>query len=327
MNADVLDLMAAIFDTALRNGFATLMAYAIPLLGALAVIRFYATMAPVVASGAGLGDALGTCLWTLLIIGIYYYLLVNLEPLIDAGLNTFVTWGLAPGHGAFSLGDFLLPSRLIRAGWIASTPIRELIQGMGWGKAAPWNWPTLVIYVFCFLGIAVAFAVLTVETLIALFEFRFAAMVSAVLVPWGVLTQTAFFAELSIAWVVGGLIRMLITAALVGITITLFDIAVLVPGEDPGISEAFLMAVVAGFFAAVSVVIPKRAAAIGGRGMAMALGTGDVFGPFWRTAGPVVAGVIRGQPPTGNGRGAGGGVGTNGARRAAPAMAGAGRGP
>lgn len=318
MNAAVLDLMAGIFDTALRSGFATLMAYAIPLLGALAVIRFYTTMAPVVAGGAGLGDALGTCLWTILIIGIYYYLLVNLESLIDAALNTFVQWGLAPGRGAFSLGDFLLPSRLIRAGWKASTPIREFILRMGWGRAAPWNWPTLVIFVGCFLGIAVAFGILTVETLIALFEFRFAAMVSAVLVPWGVLTQTAFFAELSVAWVVGGLIRMLIMSALVGITITLFEVAVLVPGQNPGISEALLMALVAGFFAAVFVVIPKRAAAIGARGMALALGAGEVFGPFWRQAPAAVANVIRGNPPSPNGPGA---------VSPRPAIAGAGRGP
>jgi type IV secretion system protein TrbL len=318
MNASVVDLMASIFDAALRSGFATLMAYAIPLLGALAIMRFYTTMAPVVASGAGMGDALGTCLWTLIIIGIYYYLLVNLEALIDAALNTFVQWGLAPGRGAFSLGDFLLPSRLIRAGWKASTPIREFILRMGWGRAAPWNWPTLVIFVICFLGIAIAFGILTVETLIALFEFRFAAMVSAVLVPWGVLTQTAFFAELSVAWVVGGLIRMLITAALVGITITLFDLQFLVPGQDPGISEAFLMALVAGFFAAVSVVIPKRAAAIGARGMALALGAGEVFGPFWRQAPAAVASVIRGNPPSSNGQGLG---------TPKPATAGAGRGP
>jgi len=322
MTADTLDLFAMIFDTALRSGFATLMAYAIPLLGALAVIRFYTTIAPLVASGGGLGDALGTCLWTILIIGIYYYLLVNLEALIDAALNTFIHWGLAPGRGAFSLGDFLVPSRLIRAGWKASTPIRELIVNMGWGKAAPWNWPTLVIYLACFLGIAVAFGILTVETLIALFEFRFAAMVSAVLVPWGVLTQTAFFAELSVAWVVGGLIRMLITSALVGITITLFDLQFLVPGQDPGISEALLMALVAGFFAAVSVVIPKRAAAIGARGMALALGAGEVFGPFWRQAPAAVSSVIRGTPPPFNGHGAG----ANGAGTARPAMAGAGRG-
>jgi type IV secretion system protein TrbL len=294
MTADVFDIIVSIFDGALRSGFATLMAYAIPLLGALAVIKFYVTMAPVIASGAGLGDALGACLWTMIVIGIYLYLLVNLEALIDAALNTFITWGLAPAQGTFSLGDFLLPSRLIRAAWTASTPIREFIQNMGYGKAAPWNWPTLFIFLLSFLGIFAGFALLAVEVMIALIEFRYAAMLSAVLVPWGVLTQTAFFAELSVAWVVGGLVRMLIMAGLMGITISLFDVAKLVPGQDPGISEALIMAVMALVFGGLSLVIPKRASTVGARGMALALGAGDVFMPFWRYA-PVAAGAaIRG---------------------------------
>jgi type IV secretion system protein TrbL len=324
MTADVLDIIVSIFDGALRSGFATLMAYAIPLLGALAVIRFYVTMAPAVASGAGLGDALGACLWSMIVIGVYFYLLVNLEALTDAALNTFVTWGLAPSGGTFSLGDFLLPSRLIRAAWTASTPIREFITRMGIGKAAPWNWPTLLIFLLSFLGIFAGFAVLAVELMIALIEFRYAAMLSAVLVPWAVLTQTAFFGELSVAWVVGGLIRMLIMAGLMGITITLFDVAKLVPGQDPGISEALIMAVVALVFGGLSLVIPKRASTVGARGMALALGAGEVFMPFWRYAPTVTGSAIRGVSQLASRNGSGSSTSTPTSR---PSTAGAGRTP
>jgi type IV secretory pathway TrbL component len=95
------------------------MAYALPLLGILAIVMFYSTLAPVVMSGAGVGEALAACMWTVITIGVYYYLITYLPYLTDAALQTFVQWGLAPA-GAFTLGDFLLPSCIIRAGWTAA---------------------------------------------------------------------------------------------------------------------------------------------------------------------------------------------------------------
>jgi len=71
------------------------------------------------------------------------------------------------------------------------------------------------------------------------------------------------------------------------------------------------MAAVAIFFATLSLVIPKRASTVGARGMALALGAGEVFAPIWGYA-PVAGGVaIRGvsqlasrhgtSPPNGSG--------------------------
>lgn len=294
MNAETLDVIANIIDVALRNGFTALWAFSIPLLALLAVIRYYVGMSEVVMSGgAGLGDAIGTMLWILLAIGVFHWFLLNLPAILDAALNTFVQWGLAPSGGAFSLGDFLLPSRMIRSWWTGAAAIREFISNMGWGKAAPWNWPTLMIFILAFLGIFAGFAVLAAEVMIALFEFGFARLLSAILVPWGVVTQTAFLAELSIAWLVGGLVRMLIMAALMGITVELFG-RVALPGDtDPGIAEALISAFLAAFFAGLSLVIPHRASTVAGRGMALGLGAGAVFQPIWRAGMPAAAVPVR----------------------------------
>ena len=41
---------------------------------------------------------------------------------------------------------------------------------------------------------------------------------------WGVLAPTAFFSEFSIGWITGGLLRVLVTGAIVGIAVPLFDL-------------------------------------------------------------------------------------------------------
>ena len=44
-------------------------------------------------------------------------------------------------------------------------------------------------------------------------ELYMAVMLAAVLIPWGVVSVTAFFTEFSIGWVTGGLVRIMVTAA------------------------------------------------------------------------------------------------------------------
>jgi P-type conjugative transfer protein TrbL len=299
MNAEVLDLLASIFLAAIDGGAAILQGFSLPLLGILGSIMFYLVMSQVLMGGAGAGDALAVFVWKCVLIGGFYWLILNLPFILDAALQTFVQWGLAPAGATFSLGDFLVPSRIVRAGWTASQPVRQFIRLMGWGKAAPWNWPTLIIFVFSLLVVMFAFFLLAKETVVALIEFHFAMMLAPILIPWGILTQTGFFAEMSVAWLAGGLIRMLIMASLMGISINVFEFANLTPEVDPGISEALIMDFVALTFAGLAYTIPKRASSVGGRGMALALGASDVYAPIWRGAMPATAAAISGTAQMG----------------------------
>jgi hypothetical protein len=106
----------------------------------------------------------------------------------------------------------------------------------------------------------------------------------------GVLQPTAFFTGFSIGWLTGGLVRILVTGAIVGIATPLFQIvtANTTVGGDPTIYSAFVMALTSGVFGIVSWVIPGRAAAIAGRGVSLALHGGALLAG---AAGPV-RGVI-----------------------------------
>ena len=60
--------------------------------------------------------------------------------------------------------------------------------------------------------------------MMTIIEYNLAVLVGTVLIPWGVLQPTAFFTEFSIGWLTGGLVRILVTAAIVGTAIPLFDL-------------------------------------------------------------------------------------------------------
>jgi hypothetical protein len=108
---------------------------------------------------------------------------------------------------------------------------------------------------------------------VALVEVHLAIMAGIVLFPWGILSYTIFLSELAVSWIAAGLVRMFITAGLMGISVPLFALAVLPSGAgaDPGVYDAIILAVVAVVFAILVWVIPNRAAGMAGRGAALAL--------------------------------------------------------
>jgi hypothetical protein len=85
-----------------------------------------------------------------------------------------------------------------------------------------------------------------------------------------------FLSELAIAWIAAGLVRMFITAALMGVSVPLFALAALPigPGVDPDLYGSLILAIVAVLFAILVWIIPNRAAGMAGRGAALAL-TGE----------------------------------------------------
>ena len=91
--------------------------------------------------------------------------------------------------------------------------------------------------------------------------------------PFGVLQPTAFFTEFSLGWITGGLIRVLLTAAVVGIALPLFELVVFnkTAGGDPTFYSALVCGIASIIFAILAWVIPQRAAVIAGRGVSLAL--------------------------------------------------------
>jgi P-type conjugative transfer protein TrbL len=277
MTTGMFDTITNAFVDAIQVGQGTLATFSIPLLGVFAIIAFYVQLGPLLASGSvATGDVLASVLLSLVKAGVFYWLLSNLQAVAIAAFNTFLQWGMAPA-GSASGQTFLSPSTVIDVGFRIATPIREFTDSLiKW--AAIWKWPTLLTYSLIYYTILISFVCIALHLMMTIIEYNMAVLVATVLVPWGILAPVAFFSEFSIGWVTGGLVRVLVTVAMVGIAIPLFDAVRpdMTGGNDPTMFSAIICGLVSVVFAVLSWVIPGRAAAIAGRGVSLALHGGTL---------------------------------------------------
>ena len=136
---------------------------------------------------------------------------------------------------------------------------------MGW--SAMWNMPKMLLYILAAVAIIVAFPLVAVALMVTQIEYHLAVLVGAVLIPFGVFGPTAFLTEFCIGWITGCLLRVLVTAVLVGIGFPLFSTAViaLTDGNDPTLYSAFIVAFISLLYAGMTWWIPNKAATMCGR--------------------------------------------------------------
>jgi type IV secretion system protein TrbL len=281
MNASILDLVTGGFVVAMDGAYGTLHAYSVGLLSILALMYLLLSIGRVMGSGASLGDALGTLLWTTLKIGVFLFFAMFLYDLMwNGAFYTFLNWGLEGGGGGFDLAQFMNPSAVVDAGFKAAAPLYDVIHNFGgWGML--WNSGTVITLLIAYWLIVLAYGVMALHVIMTLIEIKLSIATGAILIPWGVLTQTSTLGELSLSWITAGLVRVLLTSLLMSIGVPLFEMMTLAVsprtgGPDPKIYGAVVLAVTALVFMSLVWILPNRAAAIGGRGMALAMG-GDVL--------------------------------------------------
>jgi type IV secretory pathway TrbL component len=240
---------------------------------------------------------------------VYFFAFVFYSLFWTAAFYSFLQWGLEGGGGGFGFESFLNPSVILDNGFKAAAPLYDTLNNMSVvGKAtAPWTFAGLLI---AYWLTVLSFGVMALHVIMTIIDIKLAIASGAVLFPWCILTQTAILGELSLSWITAGLVRVLLTSLLMSIGQPLFEMANLAVapragGADPKFYGAAVLAVVAFVFMVLSWVLPNRAAAIGGRGMALAL-SGDALvsgamvgwsatGSTVRYASAAATGAIRGS--------------------------------
>lgn len=268
MTAGILDSIVIAYVSAIGGGTIKLLQYSVPILGFAALIAYCTAMWPMLLGG---GDALGPVLLMAIRIGIFYWLSVGLAAISLAAFDSFLFWGTLPSGGIFSGAQFLHPSSLVDAGFTAARPLEVILSRIsGW----PQNWAMTLTYTVAKLMIIVAFGCMALHVMMTIMEFHLAVMTGAILVPWGILSQTSFLAEFAFSWITGGLVRVFLTAVIMSIAIPLFKVLqfTMTPGGDPTHYSALIYGIASGIFAILSWQLPKRAAQVAGRGMALSLG-------------------------------------------------------
>src|SRR5256714_3008015 len=220
----LVDDITGAFLAALQSGGAVLAAFSLAILGVCAVISYYREYsATVMSSGAGTGDALAHAMLLIFAAGCYVLFLTQLFQIAQAALDTVFYWGLLGAGGGVSTAQLRTPSFIFLAGLKAARSIADFdtwfraVQSSVRLAAHPFD---LIAY----MAIVLAFIGITAHHMMMLIEYHLAVMLASVLVPWGIWRVSAGVAEFSLGWLTGGLIRALVSSAMIGIATPLFDL-------------------------------------------------------------------------------------------------------
>jgi type IV secretion system protein TrbL len=257
-----------------------------------------------------------------LLIGAFAWLINDWQALSETLYAGFLELGLTAGGGDLSRADFLNPGAILAEGW-------RIVKALG-DTPAPvenpldiaGNLTDALILGLAMIGIMLAFAVLALQIIVSLVEFKIVTLGGFILLPFGIWSKSAFLAERPLGYVVSSGLKVLALAIVVSGARSVFD--QLQPSANPDIYEALTILVAAILLAMLAVFIPNLASAlvtggpalgagalvtgglaVGGAGLLAGAGLVGAGGAAARLAGPARAasgaGAGRPTPPSGSG--------------------------
>ena len=243
------------------------------------------------ASGQG-EDVISKLLRKVLYVGAFAYIIGNFNMLASVVFRSFAGLGLTASGSTLSMGNFLQPGRLAKAGIDAAAPILDQIKELSGFPEVFIHLAPIVVLFFAWLVVIVSFFVLAVQLFVTLIEFKLTTLAGFVLVPFALWNKTAFLAEKVLGNVVSSGIKVLVLAVIVGIGSGLFSEFNIPAGSEPSIDRALVI-----MLASLSL---------------LALG---IFGPG------IATGLVSGGPQLGAGAMAGAAIGAAGTAVAVGAAA------
>ena len=154
--------------------------------------------------------------------------------------RSFAGLGLTASGSTLSMGNFLQPGRLAKAGIEAAAPILQQIGDMAGFPEVFVNIAPIVVLFLAWFIVILCFFVLAVQLFVTLIEFKLTTLAGFVLVPFALWNKTAFLAEKVLGNVMSSGIKVLVLAVIVGIGTGLFAEFKVHPSE-PSIDHALVV--------------------------------------------------------------------------------------
>lgn len=234
-------------------------------------------------------DALAGAFSKILLIGAFAYIINDWQGLSETIFAGFMRIGLQAGGGGISPSDFLNPGAIIETGW-------EIVKAIGDAPTVTedpldviGNLVDAIIIGISMLGIMIAFAILALQIIVTLLEFKIVTLGGFILLPFGIFSKTAFMAERPLGYVVAAGLKCLALAIVVSGAQTIF--AQLMPSPEPDIYEALAILTAAIILAMLSIFAPNLAAALVSGGPALGAGALTVGGLAAGAAGGAAMGA------------------------------------
>lgn len=281
------DLMA-VFSNTITSGFAALVGPVNGIFGLM--IALVVAMTGIQWAVSSNRDALAGAFSKILLIGTFAYIINDWQGLSETIFAGFLQLGLTAGGGSISSADFLNPGAVIETGWQivkalgdAPTTTEDQLDVIG-------NLIDAIIIGISMLGIMVAFAILALQIIVTLLEFKIVTLGGFILLPFGILSKTAFMAERPLGYVVSSGLKVLALAIVISGAQAVF--AQLTPSPEPDIYEAMTILTAAIILAMLSLFAPNLAAALVSGGPALGAGALAVGGlAVGGAAGVAAAGI------------------------------------
>jgi len=239
------------------------------------------------ATGQG-EDVIAKLIRKVLYVGAFAYIIGNFNMLAGVLFRSFAGLGLTASGSTLSMGNFLQPGRLAKAGIDTAAPILDQIREMAGFPEVFIHIAPIVVLFLAWLVVIVSFFVLAVQLFVTLIEFKLTTLAGFVLVPFALWNKTAFMAEKVLGNVVSSGIKVLVLAVIVGIGSGLFAEFRIPPGSEPSIDQALVIMLASLSLLALGIFGPGIATGLVSGGPQ--LGAGAMAGAAIGAAGTAVAG-------------------------------------
>lgn len=199
----------------------------------------------------------------MLLFGFFAWLIASWHDLTLTVVKGFVALGLKAGGGQMSADQLLKsPSKIVWDGLDVAFALLRYIgrvasEGMGVGFFT--HIDTILVTAIVIVGVILAFVLLGVEVVVTVIEFYVVTLISFVMVPFGILTQTSFLAERAIGYVPSVGVKMMALALVISIGESIFTGYTL--SAEPTWQESCGMLVAAIVLLMLALKIPAVAAA------------------------------------------------------------------
>ena len=150
-------------------------------------------------------------------IGFFVWLVQNWQSLTDTIAQSFMYLGFEAGVIGFPQVYLLNPGNIAYRGFTASSPIMTEIGNLCGPIGFFKNFPQIALLTLAVLAILAAFFIVAIQAVVTILSFKLGSLAAFVLIPFGVLSKTAFIAERPLGWVVSSGVRLMVLTLVAGI--------------------------------------------------------------------------------------------------------------
>ena len=150
-------------------------------------------------------------------IGFFVWLVQNWQSLTDTIAQSFMYLGFEAGGIGFPQVYLLNPGNIAYRGFTASSPIMTEIGNLCGPIGFFKNFPQIALLTLAVLAILAAFFIVAIQAVVTILSFKLGSLAAFVLIPFGVLSKTAFIAERPLGYVVSSGVRLMVLTLVAGI--------------------------------------------------------------------------------------------------------------